>query len=379
MAREKSYYEILGVEKNASQDDIKKKYRFLALKLHPDRMVGKSDSEKKDAEKKFQEISNAYKVLSDENTRRKYDSETEGFTGFRSAAGGFGESFEDIFESFFSGGSGRNKSSSKKDNVSQKGEDILYSISISFKEFILGAKKEFTSNFLKACPKCAQTGANSEADIKTCSTCNGRGEVDVIRRSLFGNIETRSTCSSCKGKGKIISKKCSVCKATNFISEKQNFELEIPKGLKPGERIVKRGVGNDGFLNSEKGDVYFEVNIQSHNYFSLKGSDIHVELPISFIDAILGSRVKLITVEGLEEIEIPSCSQFNDHLVIKNKGAYTGINSQARGNFYVWLQIRLPRKINIETARIFKNMQNNTEWNPNQDFIEKNRKILNEK
>lgn len=332
MSKEKSYYEILGVEKNASQEDIKKKYRSLALKLHPDRMVGKSDLEKKDAEKKFQEITNAYEVLSNEKTRRNYDSERDGFAGFGS---GYGDSFEDIFSSFFSSNSGKRKSASKRDDAPRKGEDVLYGISVSFEDFILGAKKQLTEDFLKACPGCAQTGANSPEDVRTCSACDGKGEVDVIRRSLFGNIETRSVCPTCKGKGKIISKKCSVCRGTNFVNEKRTFEIEIPRGLKPGQKIIKKAAGNDGLHGVGKGDIYIEIDIKNHPYFVLKGIDIHVELPISFISAILGGSVKLVTVEGIQEIEIPSCSQVGDHLIIKNKGAYTRVNSETRGDLYV--------------------------------------------
>lgn len=379
MARERSYYEILGLEKNTSQEDIKKKYRSLALRFHPDRMVGKPESEKKEAEKKFQEITNAYETLSNEKSREKYDSEREGFSGFGNSEG-FGDSFEDIFESFFAGTSSRSKRSSKSDADSpRRGEDILFSISVSFKEFVFGTEKSFSLDFLKSCPKCSQTGVDSESDVRTCYSCNGKGFIGIIRRSLFGNIETKSSCPTCKGKGKIISKKCSLCKATKFINEKRTFKIEIPRGIKSGERIVKKSFGNDGIYSSEKGDVYFEINVENHNYFSIKGNDIHVNLPVSFIDMILGDIVKVITVEGLEEVKIPQCSQFGDHVIVRNKGLYTKVNGQTRGDFYVWFQVRLPRRISSETEIILKKMQNNTEWKPNEDFIKKNKNILNEK
>jgi molecular chaperone DnaJ len=382
MARERSYYEILGLERNASQEDIKKKYRSLALKFHPDRMVGKPEAEKKETEKKFQEITNAYETLSNEKSRKKYDSEREGFTGFGfdGNSEGFGDSFENIFESFFTGTSSRNRHFSKSDVDSpRKGEDILFSISVSFKEFVLGTEKSFNLDFLKACPKCSQTGADSESDIRTCYSCNGKGFIEVIRRSLFGNIETKTSCPTCKGKGKIISKKCSLCKATKFVNEKRIFKIEIPRGIKPGERIVKKSSGNDGIYSSEKGDVHFEVNVKNHSYFSIKGNDIHINLPVSFINMIIGDIIKVITVEGLEEIKIPQCSQFGDHVIIRNKGLYTKVNGQTRGDFYVWLQVRLPKRISVETEIILKKMQNNTEWKPNEDFIEKNKNILSEK
>ncbi|WNE41863.1 MAG: Chaperone protein DnaJ [Mycoplasmataceae bacterium] len=376
----KDYYEILGVSKDASQEEIKKKYRTLALKMHPDRLVGKPESERKEIEKRFQEITNAYEVLSNENSRKKYDLESRGgsFDGF----GGFGgdaSSFEDIFESFFWGG-GRETSSSKKrdSNSPKKGEDILLNVSISFKESVLGVDKKFKIDLLISCSKCSQTGAYSNEYIKNCSPCNGKGVVDVVQRSLFGNIRTQSICSHCQGLGKIISKKCDLCKGSKFTNQQKIIDVKIPKGIKSGQRLRMSSSGNDGLYGAPKGDIFVDIKVKDHKYFQRKGNDIHIQLPISFIDSILGGTVKVITVEGVEDIKIPQGSQFGESVVLKNRGFYSDINSKSRGDFYIWLQIKLPKKIGSETEEIFRKMQEKTSWDPNKNFLEKNKDIINE-
>lgn len=372
----RDYYEILGVGKDASQEEIKKKYRSLALKMHPDRLVGKSQSEKKEAEKKFQEITNAYETLSNEDSRKKYDLESSGFGGFD----GFGNSgsspFEDIFDNFFWGGE---KTRAKNDsNSPRRGEDILINITISFKELVLGVEKVFDIDLLKSCPKCLQSGAYSNEHIKTCHSCNGRGFVDIVQRSIFGNVRTQSNCNICKGRGKIISKKCDICRGNKFITKQETIKAKIPKGIKPGQRLRMRSLGNDGLYTSERGDIFIEVKVKEHKYFQRKNNDINVTLPISFIDSILGNSVKVLTVEGIENVDIPRGSQFGDILTLKNRGFYFDIGRQNRGDFKIFLDIKMPKKIGKETEEIFRKLYENTSWDPNRDFVEKNKDILNE-
>lgn len=373
----KNLYELLGVDKNASQEEIKKKYRSLALKMHPDRLSGKSVDERKSIEAKFQEITNAYETLSDPQKRNKYDLESRGFSG-SSSFEGFGENssvFEEIFNDFFWG---KEKPTKRDPNSSRRGEDILLSVTISFKEFVLGIERKVRIELLKACPRCLQSGAYSKEHIKICQSCNGKGSIDVFQRSIFGNIRTKSNCSSCKGLGKIISKKCDLCKGNKFVNEQEIIDIKIPRGIKIGQRLRMRSLGNDGLYTSEKGDIFVEIKVKDHKYFQRKNNDIHVNLPISFIDSILGNTVKVITVEGIENVKVPQGSQFGDNIILKNKGFYTEIGKQNRGDFYIWLQIQLPKRISKSTEIVFKKLNEDTTWFPNKEFIEKNKEILHE-
>ncbi len=359
----KDYYEILGVAKNASAEDIKKKYRSLALKMHPDRLVKKSDLEKKEIEKRFQEITNAYETLSNEKTRRQYDNESRGgftsgfgggFEGF-SSAGDESSVFQEIFENFFQ--SGRRASSTTRANTPRRGEDILISVVLPFRKAVNGTEITREIDFLYACPACKQTGAYSKDHIKTCSTCNGSGSVENIQRSFYGSIRTSTVCSTCKGSGKIISKKCDLCRGKNFVTRSRTVDIKIPRGLQVGQRLRIPSGGNDGLYSSEKGDIFIEFEIEENSYFKKKNNDIHVQLPISFLDAIVGNTVKVVTIEGVEELKVPRGSQFGDCVVLRNKGFYTGVSRENRGDFYVWLKIMLPRKISSESENTLRDLQ----------------------
>ncbi|CAH1755720.1 4972_t:CDS:1 [Entrophospora sp. SA101] len=382
MTKKEDYYDILGVKQGASEEEIKKAYHKLALKWHPDRWVGKPESEKKIAEEKFKEINEAHGVLSDPEKRQNYDhyGSAEGFAqGSSESQFGRGEDFfKDIFNSFFGGGSdySRQGAYARDRTQPQAGSDILVNVVLNFKESVLGVKKKITLEVERACNSCQQTGAASRHDIVECSTCQGRGVVNTIQRTVLGAIRTQVTCSRCQGEGKMIKKKCRECSGKKFLTQTETIELNIPRGIQPEKKLRYQGIGNDGCYGGARGDIYVAIKIKENPYFQRKDYDIYVNLPISFLEAILGSAVEVITLEGVEKISLPTGSQHGDYLTLRGRGCYLGINKSTRGDFYIGLQVKLPKKVTPATEVILRNMQRETSWNPNRDFIEKNKGII---
>ncbi|CAJ0896628.1 4075_t:CDS:2, partial [Entrophospora sp. SA101] len=313
----KDYYEVLGINKDASEAEIKKAYHKLALKYHPDRYAGKPESEKKVAEEKFKEINEAHSILSDKEKRQNYDryghAGTEGFQaggGFEGFGGNTSSIFEDIFNTFF-GGEGY----SRRTRTGAKS--------------VLGTSHQIALELDKACANCKQTGAYSDKHISKCSTCKGKGVVQMVQKSFFGeNIYTRVTCPDCQGRGQAITKKCPVCLGKKFIKKKETISIEIPRGVQ-GKQLRMRNAGND----------------------------IHVELPISFLDAILGNYIEVITLEGLEKVKIPAGTQNDDYYTLKNRGCYLGIGRSSRGDFYVHFQVIIPRRLTEETKETLRRIE----------------------
>jgi len=378
--KKKSYYEVLGVSENSSEEEINKAYRKLALKWHPDRHPPEKKSE---AEEKFKEVGQAYKVLSDPEKRRNYDQYgSESSFGQNASAEGFGQGesiFKDIFDTFFGRGTeySRQESSFGSRTKVQAGSDVLISLSLTFRESVLGVRKKISIDLEKVCKVCKQTGAATPSDVINCSACRGRGVVNTIQRTILGAIRNQVTCSQCQGSGQKIRKKCEYCGGKKFTKQKEIVELSIPRGIQPDKRLRYQGVGNDGWYGGEKGDIYVNIKVKDNPYFQRKGNDIHVNLPISFLDAILGGNLKVITLEGIEEIKITPGTQNGDQLILRGRGCYLGINSNARGDFFIWLQVRLPKKITGSTSEMLHRLQKETSWNPNEEFVEKNKDIAN--
>lgn len=332
----------------------------------------------------MKEINQAYGVLGDKEKRQNYDrygdkepfsrsSNSSGFGGFDNSA----DFFEEILSGFGFGGEiefGKKKSRATPEFETQPGNDLIFSLLLTFKESVLGTKKKISFDLEKPCPDCRQSGAHSAADIRECSTCQGRGIVNTTQRTILGFIPTQMTCPRCQGQRKIITKKCQTCLGRKFVIQKEIMEINIPRGIQPDQKLRYQGVGNHGLYGS-RGDIYIKIKVQENSYFQRKVNDVYVSLPISFLDAILGHEAEVITLEGVEKILIPAGTQNDDYLVLRNRGCYLAINKNSRGDLYVLLKIKMPKKITKETRETLQNFQTKTNWNPNRVFIEKNRDL----
>ena len=349
MAEKRDYYEVLGVSKTASDDEIKKAYRSLAKKYHPDANPGD-----KDAEAKFKEINEAYSVLSNADERRKYDqyghaafdpSAGAGYGGFGS--GGFGDfnvDLGDIFGSFFGGGFGGGSSSRSSRNAPQRGDDIGYNLTITFEEAAFGCKKEITYSRIENCSDCGGSGAAKGTTAETCPTCHGTGSVRVSQSTAFGTMQTVRPCSACRGKGKIIKTPCPTCKGAGSIKKQKRIEFNIPAGIADGERVLLRGQGCVGENGGPAGDLIIMVSVKPHNFFERRANNLYCEIPITFVEATLGGKVEVPTLEGKSEFSVPEGTQTGTVFCLKGKGIQS-TNGGSRGNLYVTVNVEVPKNL----------------------------------
>ena len=341
----RDYYEVLGVQKNASKDDIKQAFRRLALKHHPDRAAKK---DKEAAKEKFKEIQEAYSVLSDDERRQTYDR-----YGFNAPQmGGFGgEGFSgmsDIFDMFFGGsspfGSSRSRSAGSRGRRQPYGEDIEQRITISFEEAVFGVKKkEFQLERFEPCGDCDGTGAAGGASAtRTCDRCHGRGEVQEVRSSLFGRVVQVTTCPDCKGEGKIIKNKCPVCKGNKVVRSKKKINVNIPPGVESGMSLKVQGMGHIPTSDAIPGDLYITIRVEPHPNFIRDDLDIRSSRSISIIDAMKGAQLKVETIDGTGKIRIPSGTQSGTEFRIRGKG-FTRLNRpENRGDHIVRVEVVIP-------------------------------------
>ena len=320
MATKRDYYEVLGLAKGASKEDIKAAYRRLAKKYHPD--INKEAG----AEDKFKEVQEAYDVLYDDQKRQTYDQfghaafdQNGGQNPFNS--GGFGGGFQDVdlgdlFGSFFGG----NRRSAREPSGPQRGDDTLTRIRIAFMDAILGKKIKMPVTYDAVCEHCHGSGAEHEHDLETCSTCRGSGYVRSQQRTLFGVMESQSTCPQCQGRGKTIKNKCHVCNGTGYNRVKTDLEVNIPAGINAGQQIRIPNKGGRGSLGGPNGDLYIEIVIADHEFFKRDGNNIHMSVPISFVDASLGVTMEVPTVYGDVEVKVPSGTQPGATMRLKGKG-----------------------------------------------------------
>ena len=357
MAEKRDYYEVLGVSKTASKDEIKSAYRKLAKVYHP-------DNKETGNEAKFKEIQEAYDVLYDDQKRQAYDQ--FGHAAFEQGAGGgpggnpfggaggFGEDFmNDIFSTFFGGGRRRSASSAGP----QRGQDILMRINISFMDAITGKKVDININHDDICPDCKGTGAKNATAVKTCDTCHGRGRVTAQRRSLFGVVETEEVCPYCNGSGKIIIDKCPSCGGKGNIRKKRTLTLNIPAGINNGQQIRQQGMGEIGANNGPHGDLYIEVNVNRHSSFEREGNDIHIKIPIDFVDAILGTTLEVPTVYGDVTLNIPAGTQPGQILRMRGHGV-KDMRSGKPGDQFVHLDVKMPTSLSKEQRKILEDYRN---------------------
>lgn len=360
MAEQKrDYYEVLGVSKNASADELKKAYRVLAKKYHPD-----SNSGNKEAEVKFKEASEAYAVLSDEEKRRQYDQFGHAaFSNGGAGGGGFdfsGFDFGDIFGSFFGGGGGGfdffGGGSRRNSNSPAKGANVRYGIRINFDEAVKGCTKNITLDIKETCEKCGGSGAKAGTSAKTCPKCGGSGQVMTTQQSLFGMVRSATTCPDCHGSGKIIEHKCPDCRGTGFITRRKTIEVSIPAGIDDGQAIRIKDKGEPGVNGGPRGDLLVEVQVSPHPNFQRDGYDIHSSVPISFTQAALGGDIRINTVDGDVLYTVKPGTQTDARVRLRGKGVPTLRNKEVRGDHYITLIVQTPSSLTKEQRRILEEL-----------------------
>jgi len=353
----RDYYEVLGISKTASPDEIKKAYRTLAKKYHPD--VCKEAN----AEEKFKEVQEAYDVLSDPQKREQYNQfghagpqMNGGFgDGAQGFSGGFG-GFEDIFSSFFGGGA----RTQQKTNGPRRGRNLKVGIELTFEEAAFGVEKIITLTKYETCKDCSGTGALSKKDIKVCPHCHGTGKVYVEQNSLFGRIRTETVCPECNGTGKIIEHKCPTCHGEGRVKQTSKIKVRIPSGVENGKILTVSGRGEAGYNGGMAGDLFIQVTVKSHELFTRDGLDLYVELPITFSQAALGGEIEVPTLEKKCLMKIPSGTQTGTKFRISGKGIVNS-RSGSVGDLYVTIKIVTPSKLNSEQKKIFKDLANTNE------------------
>ncbi len=354
----RDYYEALGVNKGATDDEIKKAYRKLARKYHPD--VNKEEG----AEEKFKEVQHAYDILGDPNKRANYDrfghageqagfgggGGFEGFSDF-GGFGGFGGGFEDIFSSIFGGG-GRSKRRPNP-NAPRRGSDMQKTIIITFEDAVFGNSKVFEIDVHEKCAKCDGIGASSKNDVKTCTKCNGRGTIIVEQQTMLGRMQTETNCNACGGKGKTITNPCNTCSGIGIVKNRKKIELKVPVGIDTGEQVLMRGKGNAGINGGPNGDLYIMFHVRPHEHFKRIENDIYSEFHISYFQAALGDSVEIPTLHGDVKLKIPSGTQSGTDFRIKGYGI-KGYKGKKDTDHYVKVKILTPKKITDKEKELYE-------------------------
>ena len=337
----KDYYEVLGVDKTASDDEIKRAFRKLAVKYHPDRNQGD-----KEAEAKFKEINEAYQVLSDPEKKAQYDQFGTVDPGAGFGAGGFGGfdfsdmgGFGDIFDTFFGGGG-----SGRRRNGPVRGNDIEYTLNLTFEEAIFGVEKEITITRSENCDHCHGSGAEPGTNKKTCPTCNGTGQMRVQRQTPFGNFVSQSTCDKCNGTGEIIDTPCKECRGKGNVRKSRKITVNIPAGVDTGNVMPLRGQGEHGLRGGSAGDLYVRINVTPSKVFTRKGNDVYIDTHISMAKAALGTEITVTTVDGNVKYTVPAGTQSGTMFRLKGKGI-PRVNSSGRGDQYVKVIVDIPKSL----------------------------------
>jgi molecular chaperone DnaJ len=350
---EKDYYKILGVSKDASKDEIKKAYKKLAKKYHPD----VSSKEDGDTVEKFKEVNEAAAVLGDDDKRTKYDqfgsAGPQGFSGAQgfdfSNFGSGGGDFGDIFDQLFRGGS----QSHQRQYQPRRGNDLLYALNIDLEDAAFGAKKEITIPRLEKCPKCEGTGAKSKEDVVTCPDCQGSGYTKQERRTPFGYFSTTAPCNKCKSTGEFIKEECSECDGTGLVKKTRKIEVDVPKGVEDGMKLRILGEGEAGEKGAEQGNLYVELNIKEHKIFQRDEDDLLLEVPISFAQAALGSEIEIPTLNGKAKLKIPAGTQTNTLFRMRGKGM-PHLRDSYHGDQMVKVVVNVPEKLTKKQKDLLK-------------------------
>lgn len=349
------YYEILGVSKDASKDEIKSAFRRKARQLHPD--VNKAP----DAEEKFKELGKAYETLSDDTKRATYDQYGEdglknaGFDTGGPFAGGFGD-LNDIFESFFGGFGGFGFGGRPDPNAPRRGDDLRFDIKLNFEDAVFGTQKEIKFNHLELCPDCSGTGAEKGSSKKTCPQCGGSGQVKTVTRTPLGNFAQITTCPHCHGAGEIIDKPCKFCQGQGFINKDRKVEIKIPAGVDNMSKIRVSGEGDCGQNGGSNGDLFVVIHVEPSKYFKREGINVFTELEISPAQAVLGDVITIRTLDGNNDIQIPAGTQYGNIVKIKGAGIPIITKPSQRGDHIVIVKIKIPEKLSDREKSLYQEL-----------------------
>ncbi len=367
MADKRDYYKVLGVGKGAAEEEIKKAYRRLAVKYHPDKNPGD-----KDAEEKFKEVAEAYEVLNDPEKRIRYDQFGHAGAGFAQGPAGFGGydvNLEDAFRVFgavfgrraggpggiLDGLFGFADSGTGGGRAANSGSDLRFDLEISLDEAFEGAKKTIRIRRPEACSKCGGTGAKPGTSASSCATCSGRGQVQYMERGFFGQTVRVDQCRQCGGSGQVISTPCTQCKGRGTILHARSITVSVPSGVETGSRLVLRSEGEAGARGAPSGDLYVVLHVQPHELFERHGSDIYCEVPVSFTQAALGCELAVPTLGGKARIKVPAGTQAGKVFRLKGQGM-AGIHGQARGDHYVRVLVDVPTRLSGRQKELFKKL-----------------------
>lgn len=377
MADKRDYYEVLGLNKNADEGEIKKAYRSLAKKYHPDLHPGDAE-----AEAKFKEVNEAYAVLSDADKKAKYDQ--FGHAAFDPAAGGggydgggfggFGDfgDLGDIFGSFFGGGFG--SSSGQRRNAPTRGEDVGARVTVTFEEAAFGVKKDVSFNRIQKCEHCGGSGAKKGTKAETCSSCGGSGQKRITQRIGGMAFQSTTTCDACRGSGKIIKDPCDNCRGTGYVKVNKKLSVNIPAGIDDGERIALRGQGCDGRNGGPTGDLIITVMVKRHSFFERDGYNLYCEIPITVTEATLGAEIDVPTLEGTQKFTIPEGTQPGTSFTLKQKGIPYINNSNRRGDLIFTVNVEIPKSLNEkqkEHMRAFADACKESNYTKKQGFFKR--------
>ncbi|MBT2636487.1 MULTISPECIES: molecular chaperone DnaJ [unclassified Bacillus (in: firmicutes)] len=343
----RDYYEVLGVSNSASKDEIKKAYRKLSKKFHPD--INKEPG----ADEKFKEVKEAYEVLSDDQKRAHYDQfghvdPNQGFGGGGDFGGGFG-GFEDIFNSFFGGGGGRRRDP----NAPRQGADLQYTMTLKFEEAVFGKETDIEIPREEECDTCDGTGAKPGTKVDTCKHCHGSGQISVEQNTPFGRIVNRRVCHYCNGTGKEIKEKCSTCSGTGKVTRRNKIHVKIPAGVDDGQQLRVAGKGEAGINGGPPGDLYIVFHIRSHEFFERDGDDIYCEMPITFVQASLGDEVEVPTLHGKVKLKVPAGTQTGTKFRLKGKGV-PNVRGYGTGDQHVLVRIVTPTKLSEKQKQLLR-------------------------
>ena len=376
LADKRDYYEVLGVSKNASEDELKKAYRKVSKKYHPDLNPGN-----KEAEEKFKEVNEAYGVLSDPEKRSRYDQfghagvdpnfGAGGGGGFNGAGFDFGDIFSDIFGGGFGGFGGGNRR-----NGPRRGADVRQVVDISFEEAAFGCKKKINIAKQEKCDTCGGSGAAPGTTAETCHRCNGTGQIQTQQRTVLGYMTNVSTCPECHGTGKIIKTPCKDCRGTGRVRKSKTIEIDIPAGIDDGQTMQLSGQGEAGDRGGPNGDLLVTIRVRRHTLFRRQDNDVYITMPITIVQAALGATVKVPTLDGPVEYDIPEGTQPGTRFRLRGKGI-PFLRGRGRGDQYVTVDVEIPKNLTSRQKELLKEFDDDKFYKKKKSFMDKVKDLFN--